>query len=445
MSERATPFDHPWAEDLIGNIATVTVGGTPSTAVKKYWDRGDVPWMSSGDVHLKRIEDVPQRITELGLRHSNAALVDPPSVAIALAGQGKTRGTAALVLARLCTNQSVALITSDRPDVKIEYLFFDLEYRYDELRSRSAGGGRAGLTKRLIEQVPMPLPPEQEQIKIAEVLSACDKAIEQTAKLAVKQRRIKAGVSDDLLKRGIDEAGNLRSEDVHEFKDSTLGRIPSGWSVGTLLAITERTRQPILTGPFGADLGEDDFVEEGVPVLRIGNVQRGRLDLDDLVFVSPAKALELSRYAIKAGDLLFARQGATTGRNALASEDVAGWLINYHIIRVALDHDRCAPRFIEAMFDSDLVRRQVDQEKGRGTREGINTAQLKALQLKLPPVDEQRRIAAILRALDAREAVTRESLSKLRHLKAGLMHDLLTGRKRVTPLLAAPVELAVQA
>ena len=86
----------------------------------------------------------------------------------------------------------------------------------------------------------------------------------------------------------------------------------------------------------------------------------------------------------------------------------------------------------------------LKREKGRGTREGINTAQLKALQLKLPPVEEQRRIASILRALDAREAETRQSLSKLRHLKAGLMQDLLTGRRRVTPLLAAPVELAAQ-
>src|SRR2546425_4484852 len=131
MSENSTPFNHPWPEDIIDNVATVTVGGTPSTDVSSYWG-GQVPWMASGDIHLKRIFDVPQRISELGLRHSNARLVDPPCVAIALAGQGKTRGTAALVLCRLCTNQSVALISPKTQDVVAEYLFLNLQFRYDE-------------------------------------------------------------------------------------------------------------------------------------------------------------------------------------------------------------------------------------------------------------------------------------------------------------------------
>jgi type I restriction enzyme S subunit len=182
-------------------------------------------------------------------------------------------------------------------------------------------------------------------------------------------------------------------------------------------------------------LGDDDFIEEGVPVLRIGNVQRGRLDLSDLLFVSMDKAAELNRYLVQTGDLLFARQGATTGRNALANKSANGCLINYHIIRVALDHDRCAPRFIEAMFDSELVKRQIDREKGRGTREGINTTQLKALQLKLPPLSEQRIIASLLEVIEKRDAETRHLSAKLIRHKTALMQDLLTGRKRVTDLL----------
>jgi type I restriction enzyme S subunit len=95
------PFTHPWPEMPLGDVATVVVGGTPSTDVPAYWG-GDIPWMASGDVHQKRITDVEGRITSLGLRSSNATLVEPPSVAVALAGQGKTRGTAAKVLTRAC-------------------------------------------------------------------------------------------------------------------------------------------------------------------------------------------------------------------------------------------------------------------------------------------------------------------------------------------------------
>ena len=98
MSDLNIPFDHPWQEDVLGNIGNVVVGGTPRTSVGKYWN-GDVPWMVSGDVHLKRITNVSGRITDLGLRSSNATLVAPPAVAVSLAGQGKTRGTVAPIVA----------------------------------------------------------------------------------------------------------------------------------------------------------------------------------------------------------------------------------------------------------------------------------------------------------------------------------------------------------
>ena len=70
-----------------------------------------------------------------------------------------------------------------------------------------------------------------EQTKIAEILSTVDQAIEQTEALIAKQQRIKTGLMQDLLTRGIDENGNLRSEDTHEFKDSPLGRIPVEWEL----------------------------------------------------------------------------------------------------------------------------------------------------------------------------------------------------------------------
>ena len=76
---------------------------------------------------------------------------------------------------------------------------------------------------------PAPKADKAEQAKIAEVLSTVDRAIEQTEALIAKQQRIKTGLMQDLLTRGIDEHGNLRSEQTHKFKDSPLGRIPVEW------------------------------------------------------------------------------------------------------------------------------------------------------------------------------------------------------------------------
>lgn len=273
-------------------------------------------------------------------------------------------------------------------------------------------------------------PVRSEQQRIADVLAAINEAIRETKALIAKTEQIKAGLMRDLFTRGVRSDGQLRPAGGH--RASRFGPIPQEWTIGSLLDVADLSRQAVLTGPFGADLGNDDFVLEGVPVLRIGNVQAGFLDLSDLLFVTAAKARELRRYVVQDGDLLFARQGATTGRNALATKDVEGCIINYHIIRVALDHSKCAPRFIEAAFNEQVVMRQVARDKGRGTREGINTAQLKALDIPLAPLAEQRKIGELLDAHAQDLASLENGLLKLQDLKAGVMRDLLTGRVRVS-------------
>jgi type I restriction enzyme S subunit len=231
----------------------------------------------------------------------------------------------------------------------------------------AAGSTRYGLPMGAMMRTPIALAPLEQQRKIASILSTIDTAIEQTEALIEKYQHIKAGLMHDLFTRGVLPNGQLRPTTASV--KSPFGLIPKDWRLGSLLELTDPTRQPILTGPFGADLGNNDFVAEGVPVLRIGNVQQGRLEIDDLLYVSTRKAKTLSRYRIKEGDLLFARQGATTGRNALADHRVEGSLINYHIIRVALSQDHCAPLFVETAFNNEVIKRQIERDKGRGTRD----------------------------------------------------------------------------
>ncbi|MFA5130646.1 MAG: restriction endonuclease subunit S [Patescibacteria group bacterium] len=187
-----------WSETEIGAKAIVTVGGTPSTTIPSFWN-GTIRWMSSGDIHQKRIYDVSGRITERGLLNSSTCIVDSPAVAIALAGQGKTRGTAALTLVPLCTNQSVALIKPNEKELSACYLFHNLDFRYDELRARSLGGGRAGLTKTVLERVPLVLPRYDEQIAIAAILDSHDERMKAEKATLRKLRLMKQGLMQDLL------------------------------------------------------------------------------------------------------------------------------------------------------------------------------------------------------------------------------------------------------
>lgn len=319
---------------------------------------------------------------------------------------------------------------SSRGEIESNFLYYALDANFEWIQNRRTGTGVPHVPKDLGRILSIFFPKDKtEQCRIVEVLSVLDGAIKQTEALIAKYQQVKAGLMQDLFTRGVTPDGHLRPG--IEGQRTKFGWIPKDWRIGSLLDVADQLRQPILTGPFGADMGSDDFVPEGVPVLRIGNVQQGRLDLSDLLYVSEVKARQLQRYKVNEGDLLFARQGATTGRNSLASRDAQGCLINYHIIRVALDHSLCAPLFIEAAFAGEIVKRQVERDKGRGTREGINTAQLKALELPLASVDEQRSIARILMTHTAMCAENQSQLVKLRQQKQGLMQDLLTGRVRV--------------
>ena len=388
MSESSVPFRHPWPERIFGEVGSITVGGTPSTSVPEYWG-GDIPWMASGDVHSRVIDDVPTRISELGLRHSSAKMVDPPSVAVALAGQGRTRGTAAYVRRALCTNQSVALLKGNPGELDTEYLLHNLSFRYSELRSRSAGGGRAGLTKTILEQLPIPLPAAvPEQSKIAEVLSTIDRVIEQTEVVVAKQHRVKTGLMQDLLTRGIDEHGNLRSEQTHEFKDSPLGRIPVEWDIASVGSVAES----VTSGSRG---WAKYYREEGALFIRIGNLTREHINLrlDDLVFVQPPKSAEGLRTAVQEGDLLISVTADLGIIGVIPKGFVEGY-VNQHIALARLLPADVSARFVGWFLASREGRAQFDRLNESGAKAGLNLPTVRSLLFPRPDdIDEQYRIA----------------------------------------------------
>lgn len=195
---RLPGFHDEWEMKRVGDFTTCTAGGTPSTSVPHYWD-GPIRWMSSGELNLKYVHDVAGRITEAGLKSSSAKMLPPRCVLIGLAGQGKTRGTSAMNLVSLCTNQSIAAIFPGDSFVS-EYLYFNFDARYDELRELSAGdGGRGGLNLRLIKSIAVPFPSIPEQSAIAAVLSEIDTELMILELRREKTRALKLAMMQELL------------------------------------------------------------------------------------------------------------------------------------------------------------------------------------------------------------------------------------------------------
>lgn len=197
--KRLAGFTGPWVETHIGELTDVITGATPSTERPDYWG-GDIRWMSSGELNDKIVSEVSGRITKKGFDACSTHMIPVGCVLIGLAGQGKTRGTAAYNLVEMCTNQSIASILPN-PYFDSKFLYYYMDRQYDDLRLISAGdGGRGGLTKGQIEKYPVKIPPTiSEQKAISEVLSDMDAEIAALEAKRAKYESIKQGMMQELL------------------------------------------------------------------------------------------------------------------------------------------------------------------------------------------------------------------------------------------------------
>lgn len=145
--------------------------------MSNYWNPKEIPWMSSGEVNKIRLNETDNMISKEGLENSSARWVKENSIVIALAGQGKTRGTVAVNNIPLTTNQSIAAIEPDET-LNFEFVFQNLSKRYDELRMMSSGDGtRGGLNKKIIYDIIIAAPILEEQQKIGSFFKQLDNLI----------------------------------------------------------------------------------------------------------------------------------------------------------------------------------------------------------------------------------------------------------------------------
>jgi len=290
------------------------------------------------------------------------------------------------------------------------------DFGQNAIINSALGTTRTTININPFKNISFPLPPLPEQQKIAEILETVDNAIEKTDRIIEKYKRIKQGMMHDLLTRGIDEHGNIRSEKTHRFKDSPLGRIPEEWEVKRLgeisLIIMGQSPPSLLVNKEG----------KGFPFLQ-GNAEF------TIKYPSPINWIEKpSRMSIKGsilvsvrapiGDLNLSEKEYCIGRG-LASIKPNGDILSI-----------CFAWYILKFYIKDLTK------IGQGsTFEAVNKEDLKNFVIPLPPPDEQKRIAEILSQIDQTIEKEEAYKQKLERIKQGLMEDLLTGKVGVNHLI----------
>ena len=298
--------------------------------------------------------------------------------------------------------------------------------------ANATGSTRFGLAIGTIEKLDVPTPPPDEQAKIAEVLSTVDRVIEETEALIAKQQRIKTGLMQDLLTRGVDEHGNLRSEQTHKFKDSPLGRIPVEWESASLAVFVPSAEYGISTS----------LSESGYPVLRMNNLLDGEAELSDLKFTDAPVPEHLW---LRDGDVLFNRTNSWehVGRTGIWRGQIESATFASYLVRLNPHPDKLLPEMLNFWLNWERIQIAMRRQATPAVQQvNINPTNLRSISAAFPRnLDEQTaitvRISAVREVLNA----YREHLYKLKSMKAGLMQDLLTGDRQVTALLGSPKQV----
>lgn len=159
----------------LGNISKIHSGGTPSTDKIEYWKDGSIPWLTSGELSQKFIKSTNSFITIEGLKNSSAKLVPKNSIQIALAGQGKTKGTVAITEIELCTNQSVATLIANEEKVFPLYLYYNLDSHYNSFRHLTGDkNSRTGLNLYILKDFKISIHELEVQKKIVDKMIQID-------------------------------------------------------------------------------------------------------------------------------------------------------------------------------------------------------------------------------------------------------------------------------
>lgn len=333
-------------------------------------------------------------------------------------------------------NEHLFILRSPNGEIDQRFLYYSLLRRDTQaaIARQVTGSAQPGLGSTFVDHVRVALPTHlDEQHCIARLLLTLDAAIHETEAIIAKLKAVKQGLLHDLLTRGIDASGELRppqAEVQQLYKQSPLGWIPKEWDIATLEAVSA-------TVTSGSRDWARFYADSGALFVRIGNLTREHINFrfDSTIYVRPPRNADGQRTRLEPSDILISIT-ADLGIVGVVPDGMGEAYINQHIALVRPSHGVVNPRFVGHYLASPAAQTYISKLNDAGAKAGLNLPTVRGLLTARPARTEQDLIAERLDEIDHRIQNAATESAKLRELKAGLMDDLLTGRVRVTPLLA---------
>ncbi|NQZ64245.1 MAG: restriction endonuclease subunit S [Crocosphaera sp.] len=349
----------------LSELCEIVIGRTPSRSKPEYWGKG-YEWLSISDMNEKKyISVTKETITDEGASLCKDKLLSINTVVFSFK---LSIGKVSILDAPMYTNEAiVGLPIKDPSLLYTDYLYYVLKTLDVSSKTDRAVMG-ATLNKKKLEQIKIPLPPLEEQKRIAKILDKADE-IRHKRKESIR-------LTDELL----------RSTFLDMFGDIEGKK----WILFTVEDIIKQRRNSIRTGPFGSKLLHSEFVDEGIAVLGIDNAVQNTFKWAKPRFITEEKYAQLKRFTVYPDDVLITIMG-TCGRCAIVPSDCPKAINTKHLCCITLDQTKCLPQFLHSYFLIHPEAQKYLKMNAKGAiMDGLNMTIIKKLPVPLVPIDLQK-------------------------------------------------------
>ena len=374
----------------LGEICTVVSGTTPKSARPEYWD-GDLNWITPAELTDESdvIYETQRKITQQAVIDSS--LKSFPAGTVLLSSRAPIGKVAIAGREMYCNQGFKNLICSDK--IFNRYLYHFFKSKTDYLNSLGRGATFKEISKSIVENIEVPLPPLDEQRKIAAVL---DKVSDLIAK-----RRQQLDKLDEMIKARF----------VEMFGDTVLN--PYAWDknfLGTVCDVRDGTHD------------SPQYYETGYPLVTSKNVTAGEIDLSNCSLIGEADYNKINeRSKVDEGDIIMPMIG-TIGNPVIVNIEP-----NFAIKNVALIKFKQASKvlniYIWALLQSNYFDDTVLSKIRGGTQKFISLGDIRKLEILIPPIELQNQFAAFVEQTEKTKITVNRSLDKLETLKKALMQE----------------------
>ena len=405
-------------------------GGTPSKDREDFWTDGTIPWLNSGAVNEPLITAPSAYITQDAFESSSAKWIPEGALLMALAGQGKTKGTVAQVGFRTTCNQSMAVIVP-MPNITPRFLFWWLQSNYQNIRNMGGGDLRDGLNLELLGDIRCPLCARDEQAAIAAFLdretAEIDALIAEQEKLIALLKEKRQALISHAVTKGLDPNAPMRPSGI-----DWLGDVPAHWMVGGLTkfigpVVDYRGRTPTK-------------LDEGMFLVTAKNIRDGAIDYAaSEEFVDPVEAAALlARGAPEIGDVLFTTEAPLGQVAQIDRTDIA---LAQRVVKFRGIPDVVANRYLMYWLMGSPCQSRLETLATGSTALGIKASKLGMIELLVPPCVEQQAIVEHidtgLRDLECLQTEADRAITLLKERRSALISAAVTGKIDVRDVAAA--------